>query len=250
VGTAKGGDLVSFLADVARWFADGANWQGSTGVPARIFQHLSLTVWPVALAAALAIPIGVVLGHRKRGAFLAISVANVGRALPSFAVLVLALPFSIRLGLGLSYWPAFAALFLLALPPMLTNAYTGVREVDPAMVESSRGMGLTERQVMRRIEIPMALPVIITGVRVSAVQVVATATLAALIGGGGLGRYIIDGISIRDYVEVFAGALMVAGLSIATEGLFSLIERLAVSPGIRSHSRLIDQDTLRAGLGT
>jgi osmoprotectant transport system permease protein len=231
---------MDFLVDVARWFADPAHWQGSGGVPARIVEHVSLSVWPVVLAAAVALPTGVLLGHVRRGAFLAISAANVGRALPSFAVLVVGVPISIKLGLGLSYWPAFAALFLLAIPPILTNAYTGVREVDPGTVESSRGMGLTEEQILRRIEVPMALPVIVTGLRVSAVQVVATATLAALIGGGGLGRYIIDGLATRDIVQVFAGAVLVAALSVATEGFFSLLERVLVSPGIARRSRLAD----------
>jgi osmoprotectant transport system permease protein len=238
---------MAFLVEVSRWFSDPVNWHGSSGIPDRILQHLSLSVWPVALAAALAVPLGVTLGHRKRGAFFAISVANVGRALPSFAVLVVGVPVSIKLGLGLSYWPAFAALFLLALPPMLTNAYTGVREVDPGTVESSRGMGLTEGQILRTIEIPMALPVIITGVRVSAVQVVATATLAALIGGGGLGRYIIDGLATRDLVKVFAGALLVAGLSVATEGFFSLVERVSVSPGIGRRGRAVDISQMPKG---
>jgi osmoprotectant transport system permease protein len=250
MGTVQGGALVNFLADVVRWFSDPANWQGSTGVPTRVLQHLNLSVWPVLLAAIVAVPLGVQLGHRRRGAFLAISLANIGRAVPSFAVLVIGIPIAVYYKLGTFYWPAFLALLLLAIPPMLTNAYTGVREVAPGIVESSRGMGLTERQVLRKIEIPMALPVIITGVRVSAVQVVATATLAALIGGGGLGRYIIDGLSVRDFVEVFAGALLVAALSIATEGVFSLVERLTVSPGITGRTKMVDTLNIRkAGLG-
>lgn len=232
--------MIGFLSDVARWFADPANWQGTGGVPNRLLEHLLLAAPPVVLAAAISIPLGMYLGHHRRGALFAISVANIGRALPSFAVLVLAIPFSIRLGLGLSYWPAFAALVLLAIPPILTNAYTGVKEVDPGTVESARGMGLTETQILTKIEVPMAAPVILTGLRVSAVQVVATATLAALIGGGGLGRYIIDGLSIRDIVEVFSGALVVAALSILTEGSFALAERALVSPGIRRRAGVRD----------
>lgn len=241
---------MGFLGEVTRWFLDPAIWQGSGGIPNRVFEHLLLSVPAVALAAAISVPVGVYLGHRNRGALLAISVANIGRALPSFAVLVLAIPFSIRLGLGLSYWPAFAALFLLAIPPILTNAYTGVREVDPGTVESSRGMGLTEAQVLVDIEIPMAIPVILTGLRVSAVQVVATATLAALIGGGGLGRYIIDGLATRDIVEVFGGAVLVAGLSIVTEVSFALAERALVSPGIRRRADFdaVGEGGLQAGL--
>lgn len=235
---------MEFLGDVAGWFTDPGIWQGSGGIPNRVLEHLLLSVPAVALAAVLSVPVGVYLGHRNRGALFAISVANIGRALPSFAVLVLAIPFSIRLGLGLSYWPAFAALFLLAIPPVLTNSYTGVREVAPGIVESSRGMGLTERQILVDIEIPMATPVILTGLRVSAVQVVATATLAALIGGGGLGRYIIDGLATRDIVEVFGGAVLVAGLSILTEVSFALAERALVSPGIR---RRVDREVLVQG---
>jgi osmoprotectant transport system permease protein len=248
VGSVEGDHPMSFLADVVRWFGDPANWQGSNGVPARTLEHLSLSVWPVLLAAAIALPTGVLLGHYRRGAFFAISVANIGRAIPSFAVLVVGIPIAFRFGLGTDYWPAFAALFLLAIPPILTNAYTGVREVDPGTVESSRGMGLTERQILRRIEIPMAMPVIITGIRVSAVQVVATATLAALIGGGGLGRYIIDGLSVRNIVQVFSGAVLVAALSVVTEVFFSLVERVSVSPGISRSVRAGDASGLTPSL--
>lgn len=223
---------MEFLADVVEWFSDPASWQGSTGIPNRTLEHLLLSIPPVLLAALIAIPLGIYIGHTRRGVIMAISVANVGRALPSFAVLVLFIVPSIRLGLGLSYWPAFFALLFLAIPPILTNTYTGVREVDASIVEAARGMGLTEREVVGSIELPLSYPVIITGLRVSAVQVVATATLAALIGGGGYGRYIIDGLSVRDIPRVFAGALLVAVLSVLTEISFSLMERRMVSPGV------------------
>lgn len=223
--------------EVLEWFADPSNWQGTSGIPNRVYEHLLLSVPPVLIALLLALPIGVYLGHVKRGAFATISVANVGRALPSFAVLVLAIPLSIRWGLGLSYWPAFIALLVLAIPPILTNAYTSVREVDPEVVEAASGMGLRDRDVLLKTEVPMALPVIITGVRISAVQVIATATLAALIAGGGLGRFIIDGLATGDVPEVVGGAILVALLAIAAEAAFSLLERLSVSPGIRRKRR-------------
>ncbi|MFQ5966879.1 MAG: ABC transporter permease [Acidimicrobiia bacterium] len=214
------------------WFTDPAQWQGTDGIPNRVFEHLTLSIPPVALAALLAIPIGVVLGHTRRGAFLTISVANVGRALPSFAVLVLALPLAIRWGLGLSYWPAFAALFLLAIPPILVNAYTGVREVDPEIREAARGMGLKPRQILTRTELPIAVALILTGLRIASVHVIATAPLAALAAGGGLGRYIIDGLATLNIPEVLGGAILVAALALSFEAGFSLLQRVTASPGL------------------
>jgi osmoprotectant transport system permease protein len=185
------------------------------------------------VAAGLAVPLGVLLGHSGRGGLIAVSVVNIGRAIPSFAVIALALPFSIRAGLGIGFWPTFLALVLLALPPIFTNSFTAVRSVGMDVVEAARGMGMRERQVLLEIELPLAAPLILTGIRVAAVQVVATATLGALVGWGGLGRYIIDGFSVQDNVRVFAGALLVAALAILTDVLFSVAERiLAVRGGL------------------
>ena len=228
---------MDFLLDVLRWFADPPNWRGTGGIPNRVYEHLQLSGLAVLLAVLLAAPAGMMLGHVRRGGVVAVAVVNIGRALPSFGILALALLFTLRLGLGLGFWPTFVALFLLALPPVFTNSYTGVREVPGEVVESARGMGMREREILQAIEFPLALPVIAAAVRVAAVQVVATAPLGALVAWGGLGRYIIDGLSQRDFVEVTAGAILVAALALLTDAGLGLGERLALPGGIRPVGR-------------
>jgi osmoprotectant transport system permease protein len=223
---------MDFLGNVVSWFLSPENWSGPAGIPSRVWEHIQISVIATAAAALVALPPAMWLGHKRRGGFLAVAVVNIGRAIPSFAIMALFLPISIRLGLGLGFWPTLLALFALALPPMFTNTYTAVRDVDPALVEAGRGMGMTEGQILRDIEAPMASPVISAAVRVSAVQVVATAPLAALVGWGGLGRYIIDGFSVRDNVRVFAGATLVALLSIGTELLLGAVQKRVVPHGI------------------
>jgi osmoprotectant transport system permease protein len=168
------------------------------------------------------------IGHTGRGAFLAVSVANVGRALPSYSLLLIFFTF-----FGVGFATAFPALLVLTIPPILTSTYVGVKEVDRDMVEAGRGMGMTEVQLLRRVELPMALPVIIAGVRIAAVQVVATATLAALVGGGALGRFIVDGFGLQQDDQLVGGAILVAVLALITERSFTLLERRVISPGIR-----------------
>ena len=210
------------VAQLIAWLTDPANWQGPNGVPIRLLEHLQLTAIALVIAGLIALPVGLVLGHTGRGGFLAVSAANLGRAIPSYALLLIFFPI---FGFGLE--APVLALVLLSLPPILTNTFVGMREVDRDMVESARGMGMTARQLLAGIELPAALPVILTGVRTAAVQAVATATLAALIAGGGLGRYIVDGRSVQDNVTMFAGALVVALLSVATElGLGGVERRL------------------------
>ena len=218
---------MGFLGDVVAWFTEAENWQGTAGVTHRLYEHIVMSVLCIGVAAAISLPAGVVLGHLGKGGWLVINVSNIGRALPSFAILVLAYQF-----LGLGPEPAVVALIALAVPPMVTNSYVGVRSVDPEIREAARGMGMTGRQVLTRVELPMALPLIFAGLRTAAVQVVATATLAAVIAWGGLGRYIIDGLSQRDNVEVFAGAVLVALLSVVTELSLALIQRRVVSKGL------------------
>lgn len=220
---------MTFLVDVVAWFADPANWTGGTGLPQRLWLTLKVSGLAVVIATLVAVPTGVALGHVRRGGFLANTLFNIGRAVPSFGIIALALPISIAIGLGLGFWPTFVALFLLALPPMFTNAYTGVRDVDPGAVEAARGMGMTDSQVLVDVELPLAVPIIVTGVRVAALQVVATAPLGALVAYQGLGRYIIDGWARDDYVMLFAGALVVAVLAVIVDQSFSLVERLAAA---------------------
>lgn len=227
------GSTVSIFSQVAAWFADPSHWSSSDGIPTRVAEHLVLSGAATALAILLALPLGVYLGHARRFDFAAINVANVGRALPSLALLAFALPVAFALGLGLGFWPTLFAMVPLGIPPILTNAVAGVREVDPEVVDAARGMGLSGRQLLRQVELPIAAPLILAGVRNAAVAIVATATLGALVAGGGLGRYIVDGLARQEYARLFAGALLVALLAICVEIAFSLLERIVVSPGVR-----------------
>lgn len=226
---------MEFLGDVVGWFTTAEHWQGNDGIPHRMWEHTVMSVAAVAAALAIALPLGVWFGHRRRGGLVLLNVSNVGRALPSLAVLGLG-----QEALGLRGWPgfgarpAFIALLVLAIPPIVTNAYTGVSEVDADVRESARGMGMTGGQVLRRVELPLALPLVMAGVRTSAVRVVATATLAAELAWGGLGRYIIDGIGRQDNVMVFAGAVLVAFLALVTEVVLGTVQRRVVPKGLRS----------------
>ncbi len=219
---------MSFLGLVLRWLADPAHWRGSDGIPTRLAEHLHLSIESVAIGALIALPVGIALGHYGRFGTLAINISNIGRAIPSFGFLVIA--FQV---FGLGDLPIILALTALAIPPMVTNSYVALREVDPDVKEAVRGMGYRELAQVLRVELPLAVPLIMAGVRTSAVQVVATATLAALIAGGGLGRYIIDGLATQDYVKTAAGALLVAALALATEVSLSSLERVLVPRGIR-----------------
>ncbi len=224
---------MEFAQAVVAWLADPQHYAGSDGIPNRITEHLVISALTTAAAVALALPFGILAGHTRRGGFIAVNVANLGRALPSLALLALMFPLALSLKLGFGFWPTFLALVPLGIPPVLTNSYVAVREVDADIVEAARGMGLRERQVLSQVELPIAAPLIIAGVRNAAVAIVATATLGALVAGGGLGRYIVDGIARQDYPRVFVGALLVALLSISVEIAFGVFERLSVSAGLR-----------------
>jgi osmoprotectant transport system permease protein len=225
--------VLGLVASVLVWLADPAHWRGSDGIPTRIAEHLLVSGVAVAAATAIALPIGIGFGHTGRGGFAAVNVANIGRALPSMALLAFALPVSFSLGLGLGFWPTLLAMVPLGIPPILTNSFVAIREVDRDVIEAARGMGMSEWQVLRAAELPMAAPLIIAGVRNAAVAIVATATLGALVAGGGLGRYIVDGLARQEYERLVAGALLVALTAIATEVFFGLFERMAVSAGVR-----------------
>src|SRR5919201_2567921 len=230
---------MDFLASVGAWVASPTHWVGSDGIPTRIGEHLVLSGLATLVAVLLALPLGVFFGHSGRGGFFAVNVANLGRALPSMALLALALPIAFSLKLGLGFWPTFLALVPLGIPPILTNSFVAVREVDRDVVEAARGMGLREDQLLRQVELPIAAPIILAGVRNAAVAIVATATLGALVAGGGLGRYIVDGLARQEYPRLFVGAVLVALVSIAVELAFGAFERLAVSAGVRG-SREVD----------
>lgn len=217
------------MAAAIAWLTDPEHWQGPGSIPLRVLEHLQVSALSVLLGAFVAIPAGIWIGHTRRAEWLVVSVANLGRAIPSFAILALALPVTIRLGLGLGFWPTIAALWALAIPPILSNAYVGVREVDAGTREAALAMGMTTRQVLGRLELPLAAPLIATGIRTATVHVVATATLAALVAWGGLGRFIIDGFAVGDEAMILGGAILVAVLAMTTEAGLGLVER-AVRP--------------------
>jgi osmoprotectant transport system permease protein len=225
--------VIELLGQVLAWFDDPASWAGPNGIPTRLTEHVLLAGACVVAAMAIAIPIGLWIGHTGRGTLLAVTVANIGRGLPSYALLLMLFPI-----FGIGFPTAFPALLLLTIPPILTNTYVGVSEVDRDTVEAGRGMGMTERALLREVELPLALPVIIAGIRTAAVQVVATATLAALVGGGGLGRYIVDGFALQDYGQLVGGAILVAALAILIEWTLGVLEHRMVPPGVRGDRRL------------
>ncbi|MER5948505.1 ABC transporter permease [Streptomyces sp. NPDC001904] len=212
------------LTDAWNWLADPSHWSGDDGIWHRLQQHLVLTLVCLVVSCLIALPVALVLGHLGRGGALAVNISNVGRAVPTFAVLVLLLLTPLgQYGEG----PTVVALVLFAVPPLLTNAYVGMRGVDRGVVRAARGMGMTGPQMLWKVEVPLALPMIMNGVRIAAVQLVATATIAALAGGGGLGRIITAGFNLASTPQVVAGAVLVAGFALIVEGLFEVAERLA-----------------------
>ena len=219
---------MSIFGEVVEWFADPAHWEGSFGIPNRLWEHVQMSVLATLAAAAIALPIGIVLGHYGRGGNLAMNISNVGRAVPSFAILVIALQL-----FGIGAVPAFIALVALAVPPIITNSYVGMRDVDPELREAARGLGMRQHVQVFRVEMPVALPVIMAGIRTAGVQVVATATLAAVVAWGGLGRYIVDGFAQRDFVQIFAGAILVAGLAMLAELALAGLQWLATPKPMR-----------------
>ena len=232
------GGLVGVLGDTVEWFRDPAHWTGPQGVPQRLLEHVQISALALLLAVIPAVLIGLYIGHSRRFEFITVNIANLGRALPSFAILALVFPIQLQLGFGLSSVAIVVALILLAIPPILTNTYVGVKEVDRDTIEAAKGMGMKGGQILRTIELPLAAPLIVTGIRTAAVAVVATATLGAVVAGGGLGRFIVDGFAIASagYSMVMAGALLVALLAVLTEFFFGWVERL-VTPTRASRPR-------------
>lgn len=222
------------LGDVITWFGDGAHWRGSAGVPTRVLEHLELSAVATVIALLISLPVGVVLGHLGRGGAAVMTLANLGRAIPSFALLVLGLQVW---GLGMT--PTYVALVVLAVPPILTNTYVGMRGVDEDLRDAARGLGLRPFQMLRRVELPLAVPLAMAGIRTAVVQVVATATLAAFLGEGGLGRYIVDGRATRDTAQLVAGAVLVAALSIIAELGLGAAERALTPRALRRRDRSV-----------
>lgn len=206
----------------------GAHWGGSDGLLHRLVQHLGYSVEALLLSALIALPLGLLTGHTGRGATVLTLLSNASRALPTLGVLTV---FAVLIGVGLD--AAIIPLIFIAIPSILVNTYVGVRNVDRALVDAARGMGLRPGQVLWKVEVPVALPLIVLGFRTAALQVVSTATIAAYVGLGGLGRFIIDGQAQRNFAELGAGAVAVAAFAIVTEAVFLAGQRLLVSPGVR-----------------
>lgn len=218
-------DIVTRALD---WFGTAANWSGTDGIPHRLGEHLYYSGLSLLIAALIALPLGLFVGHTGRGAFLAVNSGNAARALPTVGLLGLCV---VIFGIGLK--PTLLPLIALAIPPILVNTYAGVRQVDAQLRDAASGMGMKGWQVLFQVEVPVALPLIILGLRTAAVQIVSTATIAAYVGLGGLGRYIFDGLARQEYEVMIGGAVLSVLLALGTEALFVGVQRLIVSPGVR-----------------
>ena len=215
--------------NVFSYLFDPAHWTGTQGIPVRLLEHIFYTALTLVIALVIAVPIGAWIGHTGRGGFLVVGAANGLRALPTLGLLVLIVGAT-----GLGLLGPITALVILAVPPILAGTYAGVRNVDPAVVDAARGMGMRGREVLLGVELPNALPLIIGGIRSSTLQVISTATIAAYVALGGLGRFIIDGLAIRDFPQMIAGSMLVALLAVTADLLLAGLQKLVVSPGLRA----------------
>jgi len=223
---------VRFLSYAWDWLKVPAQWHGSGGIPVRILEQLYYTGLSLLIAALIAIPLGILIGHTGRGAVLVVNLANAWRAIPTLGLLTL---LAVTLGFSALAW--LIPLVVLGIPPILVNTYEGIAGVEPELKDAARGMGMTSWQQVRKVEVPVAMPLIVLGLRTGAIFVVATATIAAYIGLGGLGRYIIDGLATDNYGEVAGGALFVVLLALAVQAIFVGVRRLAVPAGLRQQAR-------------
>jgi osmoprotectant transport system permease protein len=217
---------------VFNWFDDRHHWSGYNGIPTRLAQHLSICAVSLLVACAIALPVGVALGHWRRGGLIAQNVANLGRAIPSLAILIIAVPI-----VGIGPRPAEVAMIALAIPPLLTNTYVGMVSVDDDIRDAARGLGMNAWQAVWRAELPNALPLILAGLNTASFQVIATATLAAEVASGGLGQFITQGLAVRDDVQVVCGSLLVVGLAVGVEILIAGLQRLVVPAPLRNPTR-------------
>jgi osmoprotectant transport system permease protein len=210
------------------WLFLPAQWTGPTGIPMRILEHLQYTGLAVLFGALIAVPLGAYIGHTGRGSFLVVGLSNGLRSLPELGLLIL-----LVLLMGIGLLPVVVALVVLAIPPLLAGTYAGVRNVDRSVVDAARGMGMREGRVLWSVELPNALPLILGGLRTATLQVIATATIAAYVSLGGLGRYVIDGNSSRDFPQMLGGVIVIAVLALVVEGVLVGLQWLVVSRGLR-----------------
>jgi osmoprotectant transport system permease protein len=222
------------MGETWEWLTSSEQWSGSDGIPARLLEHIWYSALGVVVAALIALPAGLAIGHTGRGSLAANTLSNFWRALPTLGVVILV--FRIE---PLSIWPVLVALVVIAIPPIMLNTEVGIRAIDPAVRDAARGMGMTGWQALWRVEVPLALPLILAGLRSATGQVIATATIAAYVGLGGFGRYIIDGYAVRDIGEISGGAVLVAAMALLAEGGFALLQRsLGPKEGSRRRRRV------------
>ncbi|MFJ8933935.1 MULTISPECIES: ABC transporter permease [unclassified Streptomyces] len=213
--------MFELFKNLGAWLVGGEQWAGSDGIATRVAEHLQYSLLATLVAAAIALPVGLLIGHTGRGAFVAINLSSFGRALPTVGLVVL-----VFLASGLSMWPVYIALVALAVPSIVTNTYAGMTAVDPEVRDAARGQGMKAHQVLFQVELPLAMPLIMTGLRLALIQVVATATIAAYVSFGGLGRYVFDGLAQRDLVQVLGGAVLVAVVAVVLDLALSGLQRL------------------------
>jgi osmoprotectant transport system permease protein len=223
---------VSFLTFAWDWLKSPQQWQGHDGIPLRVLQHLAYSGLSLLIAMLIAVPLGLLIGHYGRGGFVVVNLTNIWRAIPTLGLLILVV---VLLGLGVLAW--LIPLVALAIPPILINTYEGVAGVDPDLKDAAQGMGMTDWQLLRKVEAPVAIPLIMLGLRTSAIFVVATATIAAEIGVGGLGRFIIDGLAANNYGEVAGGAAVIVVLALLVQLAFTGLRRLVTPTGLRLQAR-------------
>ncbi|QES42009.1 ABC transporter permease [Streptomyces venezuelae] len=212
--------MYELFKDLGAWLVSGDQWTGPDGIGHRLVEHLQYSLLATLVAAAIALPVGLLIGHTGRGAFIAINLSSFGRALPTVGLVVL-----VFLASGLSMWPVYIALVALAVPSIVTNTYAGMTAVDPEVRDAARGQGMRAHQVLFQVELPLALPLIMTGLRLALIQVVATATIAAYVSFGGLGRYVFDGLAQRDLVQVLGGAVLVAAVAVVLDLALAALQR-------------------------
>ncbi|HEY8457800.1 MAG TPA: ABC transporter permease subunit [Actinopolymorphaceae bacterium] len=227
------------ISELVAWLTDPAHWSGPEGIPQRLLEHLGYSLLALAIAALIGIPLGMYIGHTGRGTFLVAGLANALRALPTLGLLILVtLPLISRLPGNLGFLvPSIAVLVVLAVPPILTSTYAGVQGVDLAAKDAAYGMGMTGQEVLTKVEAPCALPLVFSGLRSAMLQIVATATIAAYVGLGGFGRYVLDGLAVRDYSQMLAGAVLVAALAVVVEVVLAGAQRLTVPRGLAVGAR-------------
>lgn len=216
--------MYELFKDLGSWLVSNEQWTGPDGIGHRLAEHLQYSLLATLIAALIALPVGLLIGHTGRGAFLAINLSSFGRALPTVGLVVL-----VFLASGLSMTPVYVALVALAVPSIVTNTYAGMSAVDREVKDAARGQGMRGHQVLLRVEIPLALPLIMTGLRLALIQVVATATIAAYVSFGGLGRYVFDGLAQRDLVQVLGGAVLVAVVAVVLDLALAALQRVLFS---------------------